>query len=143
MPEQKEVPYIVVEKGGSSLGAFLWGAAVGAAVALLFAPRSGEETQRELKEGAKRLKKEAEGKFAELRESVEEGYDKLRSDVTERVGQARHEVQERKRQAEEALKAGKEAARRAREDLEKRVSETKAAYRAEAKREASQSPEAS
>lgn len=136
MSENQEVPYIVIEKRGSSLAAFLWGAVAGAATALLFAPKSGEETQRELKEGARRFREDAEDKLDELRHSVEEGYERMRSDVTDRVGQARQEVQERKHAAEEALRAGKEAARRAREDLERRVAESKADYRAEMDREA-------
>ncbi|MFQ5678416.1 MAG: YtxH domain-containing protein [Gemmatimonadota bacterium] len=142
MSENKEVPYIIVEKDGSHIGAFLWGALVGAAAALLLAPKSGAETQEELKEGARRLRSQAEGKLADLRQNVEEGYDKLRTDVTERMEQAREDVAERKRHAEEALRAGKEAARRAREDLEKRVTETKAAYRAQVEKGENGSAEA-
>ena len=125
-----EEPYIVIEKRGSSLGAFLWGAVAGAVTALLFAPRSGEETQEELREKSRRLRDQAEEKFAELRGSVEQTVEKARSDVAERVERARSEMDERRHQAEEALRAGKEAARRARGDLERRVSESKAAYRA-------------
>ncbi len=73
MSENQSPPYIVVEKGASGFSAFLWGALVGAAAALLFAPKSGEETQADLKEGARRLRRDAEDKFAELRENVEEG----------------------------------------------------------------------
>lgn len=136
MSERHEVPYIIVEKSGSSLGAFLWGAIAGAAAALLLAPKSGEETQQELKEGARRLRSQAEEKFTELRHNVEEGYERVREDLTERVDQARGEVRDRRKAAEEALRAGRDAARRAREDLEKRVAESKAAYRAEVEQEA-------
>lgn len=143
MSEKPEVPYIIIEKEGSRLGAFLWGAIVGAATALLLTPKTGAETQEELKEGARRLRSQAEEKFAELRQGVEEGYERVRTETSERVGQARGELAQRKRHAEEALRAGKEAARKAREDLEKRVSETKAAYRANVDAEASESSEAS
>lgn len=130
MSEDHSQPYIVVEKGPSAFGAFLWGALVGAAAALLFAPKSGEETQADIKEGARRLRRTAEDKFSELRETVEEGYERAREDVSERVDTAREQVRERKQKAEEALKAGKEAAKRARGDLEERVAESKAAYKA-------------
>lgn len=136
MSEKQEIPYIIIEKEGGGLGAFLWGALIGAATALLFAPKSGAETQEELKEGAKRLRSQAEEKLSELRHNVEEGYERVRTDVGERVGQAREELGERKRHAEEALRAGKEAAQKARADLEKRVAETKASYKAGAGDEA-------
>ena len=45
--DDEDEPYVVIEKRESSLGSFFIGAAVGAAVALLFAPRSGEETRAE------------------------------------------------------------------------------------------------
>lgn len=128
--ERQQVPVVIVEKEGGHLGAFLWGALAGAAAALLFAPKSGTETQEEIREGARRLKGQAEEKLSELRHSVEEGYERVRTDLDERVGQAREEIDQRKRQAEEALRAGKDAARKAREDLEKRVADTKAAYKA-------------
>ncbi len=130
MSENQSQPYIVVEKGVSGFGAFMWGALVGAAAALLFAPKSGEETQADIKEGARRLRQGAEEKFSELRETVEEGYERAREDVTEKVEVAREHARERKLKAEEALKAGKEAAKRARGDLEERITESKEAYKA-------------
>ncbi len=130
MSDNDGQPYIIVEKSGSGVVAFFWGALVGAAAALLFAPKSGEETQRELREGARRLRRRGEEKFGELRSSVEEGYERARDDLGERVEVARDGVKDRKRKAQEALKAGKEAAKEARVDLEKRVADTKAAYKA-------------
>lgn len=143
MSDNREVPYIIVEKDSIGIGAFILGAVVGAAAALLLAPKSGSETQAELKESARRLKDQAEERLTELRQNVGEGYDKLRADVTERVDEAREELVERKSHAEEALRIGKEAARKAREDLEKRVAETKAAYRAKADKAGNGSAEAS
>ena len=46
------------------------------------------------------------------------------------MGAIRENVRDRQRKAEEAIKAGKDAARQARSDLEARVAESKAAYRA-------------
>ena len=39
-------PYVVIEKHTGSVGSFLVGIAIGAGVALLFAPQSGADTRR-------------------------------------------------------------------------------------------------
>lgn len=131
MAQQDDIPYIVVEREGSNLGAFLFGAAVGAVTALLFAPKSGEETRRELEEGARKAREDAEKKLAELREEVEEAYDRARDEFGDRMSQAKSELQGRKRRAETAYRAGREAAGKARSDLERRMAEAKAARKAE------------
>lgn len=129
MSDQNEVPYVIVEKTGSGLGAFLGGAVVGAIVALLYAPRSGAETQEELKAGVRRLRDDANRRMGDLREEVGETYGRVREDVTDRLDVARDDLRARKANAEEAVKVGRDAARKAREDLERRVAETKAEYR--------------
>lgn len=121
--------YVVVEKHGSALAAFLLGGLVGAGIALLFAPKTGEETQRDLREGARRLRDDAEGKLTDLRGNLEEGYGRARGEVSERVDTARETVRDRQHKAGEAIKAGKDAARRARSDLEERIAESKVAYK--------------
>ena len=124
-----ETPYVIVEKRGLGLGAFLGGAIAGALVALLYTPRTGEETKQEIREGLLRLREDADSRFGQLRSEVEERYDRVREEVGERIELARGDVKHRKFQAEEAVKAGREAARKAREDLEKRVAESKDTYR--------------
>lgn len=131
MSEDKDIPYIVIEKRQTSLPAFLWGAALGAVTALLFAPKSGEETQQDLREGVRRLRDEAETRLTTIRGDIERRYETTREEVGDRIEAARGELTVRKEQAERAMRAGKDAARKAREDLEKRVAETKAAYRGE------------
>ena len=49
---------------------FLFGAAVGAAVAILYAPAAGDETRRRMAETAKRFGSATKDKFGELRETV-------------------------------------------------------------------------
>lgn len=131
MSERKDQPIVVVEKKDSSIGPFLLGAAVGAVAGLLFAPRTGEETRRELEEGASQLKDDAGRKLGDLRREVEEAYDRVRREMEEGLDTARTEMQGRRRQAEDAVNAGREAARRAREELDARMAERKAAARAE------------
>ncbi len=100
---------VVVEKDGrSEIGAFLLGALVGAAVALLLAPGSGEDTQRRLKEQAKRLRSLTEDRMKGLRE-----------DLGLRVESAKGVVEQGKRLAADA-----------RADLEDKLERSKAAYRA-------------
>lgn len=120
MSDQDEMPYIVIEKDSSSqVGAFVIGALVGAGLALLFAPKSGAETQDELKEHARRLRSTAEHRMRDAQKQLEERLDVAREGVQDRVASVKS-----------ALDAGREAAREARDDLEKKLETSKAAYRA-------------
>ena len=78
MSENNEVPYVIVEKTGTGIGAFISGAVVGAIVALLYAPRSGAETQAELKAGVRRLREDANRRIGELWDEVGETYGRVR-----------------------------------------------------------------
>src|SRR3972149_10502842 len=95
----------MAENGGSKLGYFLAGLGLGAVVALLFAPRSGEETRQY------------------LRERAEEGVDDLK-----RRGR------ELKERAGEVVEKGKELAERPRESVEAALEAGKTAYREEKRR---------
>lgn len=130
MSEQEQQPYVVVERRASGVVAFLCGALVGAGVALLLAPKSGRETQADLKEGARRLREGTGERLTDLRDTLGERYDRTRDRVETQVGAFRRNVADRQKKAGEAIKAGKDAARQARSDLEARVTESKEAYRA-------------
>ncbi len=60
---ERDEPAVVIERRGGGAGSgvalFLLGAAVGAGLALLFAPQSGEETRAQLRRGARRMKRKA------------------------------------------------------------------------------------
>ena len=95
---------IVVEPdSGSSIGWLLFGAAVGAGLALLIAPASGAETRRRITRSARRLNETA-------RDTVEEIEDTARAAVSRR----------------------RSGANQAREDLERRLADARARRRAEA-----------
>lgn len=120
MRDQNEVPHIIIEReSGGGFGSFVLGALVGAGLALLFAPKSGEETQEELRERAKQLRSAAETRMRDVQKQFEE-----------RLDSAREGVQVRVEGVKEAVEAGRQAALEARDDLEEKLQRSKAAYRA-------------
>ena len=78
MSDKDEMPYVVIERRSSSLGAFIGGAVLGAAVALLYAPKTGEETQADLRDGLRRLRDDAEARLGDVKQEMGQGYDRMR-----------------------------------------------------------------
>lgn len=129
MRDYDDYPHIVIERDRGGMGAFLWGALLGAGAALLLAPRTGAETQRELRERARALRDVAEGRVNEARDTVTEAVERARGEVNDRIGSLREAVETRADQARSAVDAGRRAARDARTDLERRLADAKSAYR--------------
>lgn len=125
-----EEPYVIIEKHESSVGSFLFGLAVGAGVAMLLAPRSGAATRREIRRQAQRARRAAEDVADDVRGRVTESFEQARADVEQRIDTARRQIELRRTQVTRAMDAGRLAAHQAREDLERRIAETKAAYNA-------------
>jgi gas vesicle protein len=123
-------PYVIIEKQSGGVGAFLFGAALGAGLALLFAPRSGVETRMELQRGARRVRDRAEDLVEDATDRVTDSYQGAREQVEARLESVRHAMDVKRHQVSRAMAAGREAAQQAREDLERRIAETKAAYQA-------------
>ncbi len=132
MRNNDDVPYIVIDRDSGGIGSFLVGALVGAGLALLFAPQTGEETQEEIRERAKKLRSAAEERIKEAQQTLEVRLEGVREELHERVDQIK-----------EAVDSGRQAAVEARGDLSDKLDRSKAAYRAgiEAAREAGQSGE--
>lgn len=86
------------ENNHSGLMGFLLGGIIGAGLALLYAPSSGEETRRRIREGAEN---------ARLR--TREGYDATIEDIEERIEALKRTLQERKDEVKAAYEAGKDA----------------------------------
>jgi len=122
-------PYVVIEKHEGSVGSFLMGLAVGAGIALLFAPRSGAETRRAIGDGARKARDRASDMVEDATETVTDTFDAARARVEERIDSVRHAVELKKQQVMSAVDAGRAAAEHARDELERRIAETKAAYR--------------
>src|ERR1041385_8002943 len=124
--------YVVIERreGGSGIGAFLLGAAVGAGIALLFAPQSGAETRAGIKRRAQVARDTAKRVATGVGESVTETFHDARRRVEEQIDHARTAIETKKEQMRRAMEAGRVAASEARVELENRITETKAAYNA-------------
>ena len=89
---EREVVY--VQRGGDvSAKWFLWGALAGAAVALFYAPATGEQTRRGVQRRLRKLRAMAEEKMDEL---------------TEQLGDRRERVEEWLEDAEEVLEVDEE-----------------------------------
>ncbi len=109
MSNGEDQPAVIIEKDRrAEVGAFLLGALVGAGLALLFAPGSGEETQQRLRTQAKKLKTLTEDRVRGLRD-----------DLGARVESAK-----------DVLGQGRQLAADARQELEDKLARSKAAYRA-------------
>jgi len=78
--------------------AFLGGAIVGAVAGMLLAPKSGEDTRRELKAYARKAE-----------EGVIETAEEVRAAVDETIERGKSYVAEKKADVEAAVKAGREA----------------------------------
>jgi YtxH-like protein len=119
----KEVVY--VERGGDSSAKWLfWGAVLGAGLALLYAPRSGEETRRVLQRKLWKLRAMTEEKLDELAQQF--------GGSKEALGDLEDEEED-----EDSLEAAKEgptfrarpSGPSAREELERRLAEARARRR--------------
>jgi hypothetical protein len=66
-------PAVVIERraGGGGIGLFLLGVAVGAGIALLYAPQSGDETRAALRRGARRMKRTVRDAAEDARDEIE------------------------------------------------------------------------
>lgn len=83
--------------GGTVLG-FLLGGVIGAGLALLYAPASGEETRRRIRQGVDKTKAR-----------TQEEYETLLAEIEERLDAIKSSVQEKKDEVRAAYEAGKEA----------------------------------
>jgi gas vesicle protein len=122
-------PYVIVERREAGVGSFLVGIALGAGVALLLAPQSGEETRRSIARRARRAQDAAQDFVEDVSGTVADKFQEVRASVEERIEATMDAVDDKKRRVSNAFHAGRAAAREARGELEQRIAESKAAYK--------------
>ncbi|MBC7185430.1 MAG: YtxH domain-containing protein [Calditrichaeota bacterium] len=101
------------KEGGAFLKGFLIGGAVGAIIALLYAPKSGKETREDIKKRTEEFLEEADRELAELKRRaatlVGEGRRRaaeLAEEAEEKVEQAKSAVAEKTGRLRRAVEAG-------------------------------------
>ena len=128
-PYVVEEPYVVVERHGGGVGSLFLGLAVGAGLALLLAPQSGEQTRRSIGRRARRAQEVAQDFVQDVSGTVADKFQEVRGSVEERIEATLDTVDRKRRQVSNAFDAGRAAARQARGELEQRIAESKAAYK--------------
>jgi len=124
MHDYEAGPYIVIERRRGGLGPFLVGAAAGALLGVLIAPRPGAQTQREIREGVRRVRTAAEEGLEATRSTVH----RTRERMVQGYQTVRSEVDTRAEQARSALETGRRAALDTREELEKQATRIRETY---------------
>lgn len=123
----EEEPTVIVERRSSGgTGVFLAGLAIGAGLALLFAPSSGSELRRNMRRTARRAQRTAGHIARDVRERAGEAIADARDEFDARVKDARSAVNERRQDVNEAVRSGRAAARDARSAFERRLAEARA-----------------
>jgi gas vesicle protein len=122
-------PYVIVERQEAGVGSFILGLALGAGVALLLAPQSGEETRQSIARRARRAQEAAQDLVEDMSGVVAEKFQDVRDRVEDTIDKTFDAVEAKKRQVANAFDAGRAAARETRGELETRIAERKAAYK--------------
>ena len=123
-------PAVIIERNSGGVGSFLLGVAIGAAAALLLAPQSGAATRRDIRRSARRARRAARDIAGDISTRVNDTFEQARDRVEQGIDTARQAIDLKKRQVSRAMEAGRAAAQEARDELERRIAETKAAYNA-------------
>ena len=122
-------PYVIVERREAGVGPLLLGLALGAGIALLLAPQSGEETREIIARRARRAQEAAQDLVKDMSGVVAEKFGDVRDRVGDTIDATFDAVEAKKRQVARGIDAGRVAARETRDDLESRIAERKAAYK--------------
>lgn len=102
---------------GAFVSGFFIGGLVGAAVALLMAPQSGEETRTQLREKGIELRDQVETTTDEARTRAEELAKEARSRAENLQQRGQVILDEQKTRIDDAIEAGKQAAQRKQDEI--------------------------
>jgi gas vesicle protein len=89
--------------------AFLLGSLVGATIALLYAPSTGEQTRRKIREKSGEMQDNFRTQYGKISDKAEIGMSRLKDRVNERVGQAKDYYEKQKSRVREAVDEGRRA----------------------------------
>ena len=88
---------------------FLLGGVVGATVALLFAPASGEQTRRRIRETTDEVSDNLKEEYGRVRDKAEIEISRLKNRASEGISQAKNFYDQKKSKVREAYDEGKRA----------------------------------
>jgi len=89
--------------------AFLLGSLVGATIALLYAPASGEQTRRRLREATDDMQENLRDQYGRLSDKAEIEMSRMKDRVNEGVNQAKGYYDKQKTKVRDAFQQGKRA----------------------------------
>ncbi|MEO6443839.1 MAG: YtxH domain-containing protein [Gemmatimonadaceae bacterium] len=138
----KDDDRVIIERAtGSTVGMLMAGLAIGAGLALLLAPQSGDETRQIIRRKARKARRVAGGYADDLRDRASEVRDRAgrlvdttkargrdmvehtRDAVDDRIDDTRRAISEKRRELSRAVEEGRAAARDAKEALESRLAD--------------------
>jgi gas vesicle protein len=103
---------------GAFISGFMIGGIVGAAVALLLAPQSGEDTRTQIRDKGIELRGQVEQTASDARARAEQIAQEARERAEDIQERGQVVLEEQKSRIEEAIEAGKNAARLKRAELD-------------------------
>lgn len=89
--------------------AFLLGSVVGATVALLYAPASGEQTRKRIREASDEAQENLKDQYGRIRDKAEIEVSRLKSRAGDGVREAKSYFEQKKAKVREAYEQGKTA----------------------------------
>ena len=89
--------------------AFLLGSLVGATIALLYAPSSGDQTRRRIREKSGEVQENLKSQYGKISDKAEIQVSRFKDRVNDRVGQAKDYYDRQKSKVREAMEEGRRA----------------------------------
>jgi gas vesicle protein len=87
--------------------AFVLGSLVGATIALLYAPTSGDQTRKRIREAGDDLQENVKGQYGRARDKAEIEFSRLKDRAQEGAHQAKSFIEEKRSKVKEAFQQGR------------------------------------
>ena len=102
---------------GTSFVSFVAGSMIGAGIALLYAPQSGERTRQEMREKAERTIIKAQKLEDEIKETISHLIEDIRLRVNQLMEEGKYLAEDKRKEILAAIEAGKKALEEERKKL--------------------------